>query len=138
MHLVAFSLGGDRTAVTEFPSPSRNVGMGTVSIDGIDSEPSQDSRSMARIVDRGTSPLVRPAFIIYVTAVLTVVMLLFPPFVSLSGTEYAFLLTGPEWSRAMGAFGEEVGLTARVHWEALIVQLGALWAIGLGARWFLT
>ena len=79
-----------------------------------------------------------PAFIVYVTVVLTVVMVVFPPFVSLNGTEYAFVLTGPEWSRAMGAFGEDLGLTARIHWEALSVQLGALWAIGLGARWFLT
>ncbi len=93
---------------------------------------------MAPTVDRGTSAMVPPAFIIHVTAVLTVAMLLFPPFVSVGGTEYAFVFTGPEWSRAMGVFGEELGLTARIHWEALIVQLGALWAIGLGARWFLT
>ncbi len=86
----------------------------------------------------GTAPLGAPAFIVYVTAVLTVAMVLFPPFVSLNGTEYAFVLTGPEWSRAMGSFGEEMGLSARIHWEALSVQLGALWAIGLGARWFLT
>lgn len=76
-------------------------------------------------------------FVTYVTGVLTVVMLLFPPYTSLNGTEYAFLLTGPEWSRAMGAVGAELGLTARIHWIALGVQLGAVWAIALGARWFL-
>jgi hypothetical protein len=75
-------------------------------------------------------------FIVYVAVVLTVVMALFPPFVSLNGTEYAFFLTGPEWSRQMGSFGESLGLTARIHWIALAVQLGALWAIALGARWF--
>ncbi len=85
----------------------------------------------------GATAMGTSAFIVYVTAVLTVVMILFPPFLSLNGTEYAFALRGPEWSRALGVFGEEMGLTARVHWVLLSVQLGALWAIALGAWRFL-
>lgn len=76
-------------------------------------------------------------FVVYVAVVLTLLMLLFPPFTSLNGTEYAFVATGPEWSQAMGAVGAELGLTARIHWIALGVQLGALWAIALGAWGFL-
>ncbi|CAN5696548.1 hypothetical protein BH23GEM7_BH23GEM7_26070 [soil metagenome] len=77
------------------------------------------------------------SFIVYVAVVLTVVRMLFPPFTSLNGTEHAFVLTGPEWSRSMGILGEELGLRARVDWIALSVQLAALWAIALGAKWFL-
>lgn len=77
-------------------------------------------------------------FIVYVTVVLTVVLVLFPPFTSMNGTEHAFVLTGPEWSRSMGHLGEELGLRARIHWVALLVQLSAVWAIALGARWFLS
>ncbi|MBA2244114.1 MAG: hypothetical protein H0W11_04100 [Gemmatimonadetes bacterium] len=77
------------------------------------------------------------SFIVYVTVVLTAVLVLFPPFTSLNGIEHAFVLTGPEWSRGMGMLGEELGLRARIHWAALLVQLGAVWAIALGARWFL-
>ena len=69
------------------------------------------------------------AFAVYVALVLTVAMVLFPPFTSVNGTEYAFLLTGPEGVRL-------AGLTPRLHWAALLVQLGAVWAIALGARWF--
>lgn len=75
------------------------------------------------------------AFILYLAGVLTVVMLLFPPFVSLNGTEFAFVLTGPEWSRALGGLGDTLGLSARIHWVALCVEIGALWAIALGAVW---
>ena len=76
-------------------------------------------------------------FILYVAAVLTVVMMLFPPFSSLNGTEYAFVVTGPVWSSNMGALGENLGLTARIHWVLLFVQLGAVWAIALGGKFFL-
>lgn len=65
----------------------------------------------------------------YVAAVLTVVIVLFPPFTSIDGTEYAFVLTGPEWTRLSG-------LTPRIYWAALGVQLGTVWALALGARWF--
>ena len=76
------------------------------------------------------------SFILYVAFVLTIAMGLFPPFLGVGGTEHAFVLTGPEWSRAMGAAARELGLTARVHWIALAIELGAIWAIALGGRWF--
>lgn len=77
------------------------------------------------------------SFIVYVAAVITVAMGLFPPFTSLGGTEYAFVLTGPEWSRAMGAVGAGLGLSARLHWPLLLVQVAAVWALAFGARHFL-
>lgn len=77
-------------------------------------------------------------FIVYVAGVLTVVMLLFPPFTGLNGTEYAFLFTGPTWSLQMGLLGENLGLTPHIHWMHLIVQLAVVWAIALGARKYLT
>lgn len=73
-------------------------------------------------------------FIVLIAAVLTVVMLLFPPFVSLTGTEYAFLIDGPEWSRRIGSVVEDLGLKARIHWVLLAVQIAAVWAIAIGAR----
>lgn len=76
-------------------------------------------------------------FTLYVAAVLSVVMILFPPYASLNGTEYAFVLTGPAWLSNMGTLGENLGLTARIHWILLLVQLAAVWAIALGARIFL-
>lgn len=79
------------------------------------------------------TPKIAP-FIVYVAAVLTVAMILFPPFTSLGGTEYAFALTGPEWARAMGDVGADLGLGARLYWPLLVVQLAALWAIALGAK----
>ena len=80
-------------------------------------------------------PAAKPAaFAVYVAVVLTVVMALFPPFTSLGGTEYAFALTGPEWARAMGDVGADLGLGARLYWPLLLVQLAAVWAIALGAR----
>lgn len=63
----------------------------------------------------------------YAALLLTAVMVLFPPFTSLGGTEYAFVLTGPAWSQAMGAMGSDLGLEARLHWELLAVQLAMLW-----------
>lgn len=88
-------------------------------------------------IDRSTAPSRRIAgFVLYVALVVTVVMLLFPPYTSFNGTEYAFLLTGPEWSRRIGALGDGLGLVARVHWIALVVQIAAVWAIALGATWF--
>lgn len=77
------------------------------------------------------------AFILHVAVVLTVAMVIFPPFTSLNGTEYAFVLTGPEWSRALAESGAELGLGARIYWVALGGQLVTLWAIALGAMWFL-
>jgi hypothetical protein len=76
-------------------------------------------------------------FLVFAAVVVTFALMIFPPFTSLHGTEYAFVLTGPEWSRRIGALGPELGLDARIHWPALLVQLGALWALALGARWFL-
>jgi len=76
-------------------------------------------------------------FLVFTAIVVTVVLVLFPPFTSLHGTEHAFVFTGPEWSRRIGALGPELGLSARIHWPALLVQLGGLWAVALGARWFL-
>ncbi len=79
-------------------------------------------------------PVSNPArFSVYVALVLSVAMVLFPPFTSVNGTEYAFVLTGPEWARAMEAVGRELGLTARIDWALLLVQLGAVWAVALGA-----
>lgn len=82
-----------------------------------------------------TSPLAH--FIIYVCVVLSLLMVLFPPFSSLNGTEHAFLLSGPEWSRDMRPLADQLGLTARIDWIALAAQLLTVWAIGLGAVWFL-
>lgn len=76
------------------------------------------------------------SFVLYVAIVLTIAMVLFPPFTSLNGTEYAFLLTGPEWTRLMRTMDSDLGLAARPHWILLSVQLTTVWAIALGARWF--
>jgi hypothetical protein len=88
--------------------------------------------------DRDTASPAMAGFAVYMAAVLTVAMALFPPFTSVNGTEYAFVATGPEWARHLGAVGEGLGVTARIHWTALGVQVGTLWAIALGARWYLT
>lgn len=76
------------------------------------------------------------SFAVYVACILTAVMMCFPPFTSLNGTEYAFILTGPEWSGMMKMMGEELGLTPRLHWVLLLVQIAAVWAIALGTRWY--
>jgi hypothetical protein len=76
-------------------------------------------------------------FILFVAAVLTVVSLLYPPYTSLNGIERAFLLTGPEWSQRIGGLGESLGLRPRLYWVGLFIQLGAVWAIAMGARFFL-
>jgi hypothetical protein len=76
-------------------------------------------------------------FITAVAVVLTVVMLLYPPFTSVRGIEYAFGFSGPGWSNGMGSLGDELGLTARIHWIGLVVQLFATWAIALAARRYL-
>lgn len=75
-------------------------------------------------------------FVVYVSAVFTGVLLLFPPFTGINGIEHAFFLTGPQWAVAAGSFAADLGLTASVHWIALIVQIAAIWAIALGAIWF--
>jgi hypothetical protein len=76
-------------------------------------------------------------FIVYVAVVLTLAMVLFPPFTSMYGTEYAFVLRGPEWWNVVSDSGADLGLTARIYWAGLGVQLGLVWAIALGASWFL-
>lgn len=76
-------------------------------------------------------------FVIYVAVVLTTVMVLFPPFTSLSGTEYAFILSGPEWSRRMANLGTQLGLEVRIYWALLLMQLLVVWAIAFGAYRFL-
>lgn len=77
-------------------------------------------------------------FILYVTLVLTVLLLMFPPFTSLNGTERAFVLTGPEWSRSLQGVAEPLGLSAQVDWISVLGQLAGLWAISLGSIWFLS
>lgn len=94
-------------------------------------------RAMKNVSLPADPPPNAAAFAVYVAAVLTVAMALFPPFTSLSGTEYAFVLSGPEWSRAMGALGTDLGLSAHIHWALLLVQLAAVWALALGVRHFL-
>lgn len=79
-------------------------------------------------------PREHPRLAFYLALLLTAAMVLFPPFTSLGGTEYAFVLTGPAWSQAMGAVGSELGLGARLHWPLLLVQLAVLWAAALGLR----
>lgn len=76
------------------------------------------------------------SFILYVSVVLTLLMLLFPPYNSLNGTEYAFIMTGPAWMRGLEQIAEPLGLSVRVDWITLGGQLVALWAISLGALWF--
>jgi hypothetical protein len=80
------------------------------------------------------TPLEKAWPALYAALLLTAVMVLFPPFTSLGGTEYAFVLTGPAWSQAMGSVGRELGLEARLHWPLLCVQLGVVWAAALGLR----
>jgi hypothetical protein len=75
-------------------------------------------------------------FILYASGILTVAMLLFPPFATVSGTEYAFLLTGPLWATGLGSLGESLGMTASINWPALIVQLFMLWSLTLGIVYF--
>lgn len=76
------------------------------------------------------------SFILYAAVVLTAAMTAFPPFTSVAGTEYAFILTGPEWSRGLQETGQDLGLTAHIYWGALAVQLATVWALALGAAWF--
>ncbi len=76
-------------------------------------------------------------FVIYVSIVLTLLMLMFPPFSSLNGTERAFVLTGPGWSQSLDGLAGQLGISVRLDWATLIGQLAALWAISLGAVWFL-
>lgn len=87
--------------------------------------------------DRPSIPTGPASYIIYVAAVLSIAMILFPPFTSLSGTEYAFLLTGPGWLTSLAPTGADLGVGAHIYWSALLVQLGTVWALALGARWFL-
>lgn len=75
-------------------------------------------------------------FIIYLGVVATAIMVLFPPFATLSGREFAFLLTGPEWLRGVDAVGADLGIAARVDWIALIGQLMVVWLVVAGGAWF--
>lgn len=95
--------------------------------------PHHDPSSRADPAER--APLVR--FIVYSAFVLSLLTIVYPPFTSINGTEYAFVLTGPEWSRRIGQVGQDLGLSARIDWTALLVQLTGLWALALGARWYL-
>jgi hypothetical protein len=75
-------------------------------------------------------------FAIYAAAVISVVMALFPPHTSPAGVEYAFVATGPEWSRQLSPVAESLGITPRIHWSALLVQYAAVWALALGSARF--
>jgi hypothetical protein len=76
------------------------------------------------------------AFVVGLAVGASVVMALFPPFVSLSGVEYAFVLIGPTWSRSLGPAGADLGLEAHLHWPLLLIQWAAVWALALGVTWF--
>lgn len=76
-------------------------------------------------------------FIFYLGVVATAAMLLFPPFTTLSGREFAFVLTGPEWMRSLDAAGTNIGTIARIDWFALVGQLGVVWLVIGGGLWFL-
>lgn len=73
--------------------------------------------------------------IMYTAIVTTVAMVLFPPYTSFYGTEYALVLSGPEWARWTAATLDDLGLTVRIHWSLLAVQLVMVWALALGAKW---
>ncbi len=75
-------------------------------------------------------------FIFYLGVVATATMLLFPPFTTLSGREFAFVLTGPEWLRSLDAAGTNIGTIARIDWFALFGQLGVVWLVIAGGLWF--
>jgi hypothetical protein len=75
-------------------------------------------------------------FIIYLGVVATAIMILFPPFTTLSGREFAFLLTGPEWLRGVNAIGTDLGIGARLDWIALVGQLAVVWLLVAGGVWF--
>lgn len=75
------------------------------------------------------------SFLIGVAAGLSIAMLLFPPFVSVSGTEYAFVASGPAWTRQLRGLDGELGLSARIHWLALGTQLGLVWTLAGLAGW---
>lgn len=64
-------------------------------------------------------------------------MVTFPPYTSFYGTEYALMLSGPEWARSTEATLNDLDLSVRIHWALLLVQLLSLWAIVLGAKWIL-
>ena len=84
-----------------------------------------------------TWPRERASFLIGIAAGLTIAMLLFPPFISVSGTEYAFIASGPAWTQHVLRLGVEPGLSARIHWAVLGAQLGAVWALAGLASWLL-
>lgn len=87
-----------------------------------------------------TLPVSRPrsptSFMVYVGGIVSAAMIMFPPFSGIGGIEHAFVLSGPEWSQHLGEAARELGLEPRIHWFALGVQLGVVWAITLGALWF--
>lgn len=67
--------------------------------------------------------------LIWIAIATTAVLVLFPPFTSIGGTEHAFILTGPAWARRMDALGGEPGLRAHIHWTALAVRVTAVWLV---------
>lgn len=78
------------------------------------------------------------SFMLYAGAVVSAAMVMFPPFNGITGIEHAFVFTGPEWSQHLGDAARDLGLEPRIHWLALGVQLGVVWAITLGGLWFLS
>lgn len=80
----------------------------------------------------------RTSFLIGMAAGLTIAMVLFPPFLSVSGTEYAFVASGPAWARQLGRLDGEPGLVAaRIHWLALAAQLAFVWTLTGLLGWLL-
>lgn len=87
-----------------------------------------------------TSPVsaaVSSTLILYTAVVLTVAMIAFPPYTSFYGTEYALVLSGPEWARHTEAALSDLDLQVSIHWSLLVLQLFSLWAIALGVKWIL-
>jgi len=76
------------------------------------------------------------SFMLFAGAVVSAAMVMFPPFSGIGGIEHAFVLSGPEWSQRLGEATRDLGLEPRIHWFALGVQLGVVWAITVGAMWF--
>lgn len=65
--------------------------------------------------------------------VVTIAMISFPPYTSFYGTEYAFILDGPEWARQTQVTLVDFELGASIYWALLGVQLLTLWAITFAA-----
>jgi hypothetical protein len=68
------------------------------------------------------------------TLALTLAMVAYPPFTGPQGLEYAFLPWGPDWSRSLGTLARDAGLSARLDWRMLLLQVALLWAVALALR----